>query len=84
MACTLRTLFYISLLLAAALTRAEPAAAGIGLSDSCPLACRSQFLNGAGARSGSFVDVFFGALCPGRLGECPADPNLKQGLPGQN
>jgi len=84
MACTLRTLFYISLLPAAALTRAEPAAAGIGLSDSGPLACRSQFLNRAGARSGLFVDVWFGALCPGSLGEHPADPNLKQGSPGQN
>ncbi len=68
MAYMLRSLIYLSLLLAPLLTPADTTPAGFALTDSYPLADRSLLLRDAGVRI-VFVDVYVGALClPDRSG----------------
>ena len=62
MALVLRTLCYISLLLAPVLARADTTVADVVLADSHLLAGSVLPRNGAGIRSKFFVDVYVGAL----------------------
>ncbi len=82
MACTPRTLFYISPLLAPVLARAETTVDGMLLSGDCWFTNHPLFQNGSGVYSRIFSDPHVGACHLCDRDEQAAAANLEHGLPG--